>query len=624
MPLCHVHNISGVFINVPPPVAQILKPGQSISVHLTVAQLEDQYLTDLVTRKKIFIVSSSEDNVPDWVEGATVQQVQEVANRRVSAGNGLTGGGKLTSDISLAVGAHPDGSILANSNNVQVGVLATDAQHGSRGGGSQHAVATATEAGFMSASDKVKLSSIPASAVPTTRTVTAGDGLTGGGDLGSDVTLNVAANADGSIVVSANDVKVGVLATDAQHGSRGGGSLHAEASSLEAGFMSASDKTKLSGLPSSAVPTSRTVAAGAGLTGGGDLSSNITLDVVANADGSIVVNANDVKVGVLATDAQHGNRGGGSLHAVATALENGFMSASDKTKLSGIATGAAALTSSAPVDVDTATAVVGTASTAAKADHKHKALTAAADAIGQGNSEGTSLSLARADHDHKLKESGGTQLTLGSISNNQILKRSGTAVVGVSAAGVDTSAVHTDVAGEIFGVNQKNNPVNNDWLLIEDSAASNAKKKIKIGNLPGYTGNATKEAFFQPVSNAATQIGFHTGYSVSANATAFMEFFIPVDFSSVTSLEAIVIPQGNNAAADIDLDSNYALVGQAFNQNSESNTSITFTFVANQVTALNISSVFSSLVAGHRCGIRMKSNAVGTSYLMLGIRLKYN
>jgi hypothetical protein len=68
------------------------------------------------------------------------------------------------------------------------------------------------------------------------------------------------------------------------------------------------------------------VTAGAGLTGGGAAGA-VTLDVVANADGSIVVNANDLQVGVLATDAQHGNRGGGALHANANTTTAGFMSA---------------------------------------------------------------------------------------------------------------------------------------------------------------------------------------------------------------------------------------------------------------------------------------------------------
>lgn len=83
-----------------------------------------------------------------------------------------------------------------------------------------------------------------------------------------------------------------------------------------------------------------TVTAGAGLTGGGS-ASTVTLDVVANADGSIVVAADDVKVGVLATDVQHGTRGGGGVHAnVAAAGAAGFMTGADKTKLDGIAVGA--------------------------------------------------------------------------------------------------------------------------------------------------------------------------------------------------------------------------------------------------------------------------------------------
>lgn len=63
-----------------------------------------------------------------------------------------------------------------------------------------------------------------------------------------------------------------------------------------------------------------TIIAGAGLTQSGN-----TINVVANADGSIVVAANDIKVGILATDAQHGNRGNGALHTVADATHDGFM-----------------------------------------------------------------------------------------------------------------------------------------------------------------------------------------------------------------------------------------------------------------------------------------------------------
>jgi hypothetical protein len=166
--------------------------------------------------------------------------------------------------------------------------------------------------------------------------VTAGAGLINSGSAANPV-LDVVANPDGSIVVNANDIQVGVLATDGQHGVRGGGALHANATVLVAGFMSAADKTKLDGLPATAVAT---VTAGAGLINSGS-ATNPVLDVVGNADGSIVVNPDDVQVGVLATDAQHGNRGGGGIHALVVAGgAAGFMSGTDKTKLDGIGTGA--------------------------------------------------------------------------------------------------------------------------------------------------------------------------------------------------------------------------------------------------------------------------------------------
>lgn len=78
---------------------------------------------------------------------------------------------------------------------------------------------------------------LAASAIPTTRQILAGAGCVGGGDLSADRTINVGAAADGSISVTADAVGVGVLATDAQHGTRGGGTLHAVATSALAGFL---------------------------------------------------------------------------------------------------------------------------------------------------------------------------------------------------------------------------------------------------------------------------------------------------------------------------------------------------------------------------------------------------
>jgi hypothetical protein len=82
--------------------------------------------------------------------------------------------------------------------------------------------------------------------------------------------------------------------------------------------------------------------------GNGLMFSGIILDIVPDVDGSIVVGADSIKVGVLATDAQHGNRGNGSLHSVADSTHAGFMSSSDFNKLATLNT--------PYVDVYTATA----------------------------------------------------------------------------------------------------------------------------------------------------------------------------------------------------------------------------------------------------------------------------
>jgi len=50
--------------------------------------------------------------------------------------------------------------------------------------------------------------------------------------------------------------------------------------------------------------------------------------------------------------------------------------------------------------------------------------------------------------------------------------------------GTDTTAIHDNVASEISAVTEKLVPIAGDFILIEDSAAANVKKRIQVGNLP--------------------------------------------------------------------------------------------------------------------------------------------
>jgi hypothetical protein len=59
------------------------------------------------------------------------------------------------------------------------------------------------------------------------------------------------------------------------------------------------------------------------------------------------------------------------------------------------------------------------------------------------------------------------------------------------AAGLDTTAIHNNVDGEVNAIASKATPVGADVVLIEDSAASFAKKKALISSLPAGGGGSS-------------------------------------------------------------------------------------------------------------------------------------
>ena len=117
---------------------------------------------------------------------------------------------------------------------------------------------------------KVQASAIVnVSGVPTTRTITAGAGLTGGGDLSANRTISVAVGGIGYSELAASGVTPGTY---------GSSSELPIITVDQTGRVTSATTTAFS--VSGYVPTTRQVIAGTGLSGGGALNANVTLNAV--------------------------------------------------------------------------------------------------------------------------------------------------------------------------------------------------------------------------------------------------------------------------------------------------------------------------------------------------------
>jgi len=148
----------------------------------------------------------------------------------------------------------------------------------------------------------------------------------------------------GSYYRNASNLNAGILSAlrfaDSSHGDRSGGTLHALATAVLAGFMSPFHFNKLEGIEAAATADQTAAEILALLLTVDGTLSNLDADLLDGLHADFLRNASNLNAGSIPTarfsDVSHGARTGGTLHAVATTLAHGFMASTDKSLLLSI------------------------------------------------------------------------------------------------------------------------------------------------------------------------------------------------------------------------------------------------------------------------------------------------
>lgn len=171
----------------------------------------------------------------------------------------ITGTGTVTS---ITAGTGLSGGTIKTSGTIALDNTAVTA--GSYGSGSQVATFTVDAQGRLTSASNTSITASGIGAVPSTRAISVGSGLTGGGDLSSDRSISLT-NTGVTATSYGSTSQVATFTVDAQ------------------GRITAASNASITPASIGAVPTTRSLSAGTGLSGGGDLSTDRSISLTNTA-----------------------------------------------------------------------------------------------------------------------------------------------------------------------------------------------------------------------------------------------------------------------------------------------------------------------------------------------------
>jgi hypothetical protein len=120
-------------------------------------------------------------------------------------------------------------------------------------------------------------------------------------------------------------------------------------------------------------------------------------------------------------------------------------------------------------------------------------------------------------------------------------------------------------------------------------------------------------------------MGFYDGISVTASGTEYFSFPVPFDFLHLHELKLIGIAETGGADKQIDLYSQYGGIGQAYDYSTETSEGGLFNLgSANEKIAIDISPVFSGIVAEDTCALKIVHQSIGGKIYYQHIKMRYH
>ncbi len=329
-----------------------------------------------------------------------------------------------------------------------------------------------------------------ASYVPTSRTVTAGAGLTGGGALSSNVTMGHAdtssvgdvANTNGTVLQSVTFDTYGHVQTVASY-------------NLDNRYYTESEITTLL---ASYVPTSRTVTAGAGMTGGGALSADITISHLDTSSQTTVTNTGTSFIQSVTLDT-YGHVTALASADIGAALDSRYVNVTGDTMSGALTAGAGVLISSG---------AVGTPSLAASGDTDTGIYWPAANtlAFSMGGTQRLQLSSTGGTLTGILSITTATvtpSITTGS-GNLALSSTGGTVAVTGALTGSSTATFATSVAVPLVTASSGDLTLNSAAGSVAINAATGQAVNLQVDGATQWAANETR---LLPRSTVTVDIG---------------------------------------------------------------------------------------------------------------------